>query len=43
MPSWNVRFDLAIDLARPELLRLVERAHALSSVIREIPIPHPEF
>ncbi len=39
MPSWNVRFDLSIDLGRPELLRLVERAHALSSVIRGIPIP----
>ncbi|MHB8576654.1 MAG: Fic family protein [Dehalococcoidia bacterium] len=39
MPAWNVRFDLTVDLSNPELLRLVERAHALSAVIREIPIP----
>lgn len=39
MPSWDVHFDLTVDPANPELLRLVERAHARSAVIREIPIP----
>lgn len=39
MTSWNVRFDLNIDLASPSLIRLVARAHALASVIRDIPIP----
>jgi Fic family protein len=39
MPSWDVRFDLNIDLSNPQLVRLVERAHALAAVIREIPIP----
>ena len=39
MASWNVHFDLKIDHANPALIRLVERAHALSAVIREIPIP----
>ena len=39
MSSWNPHFDLTIDLSGPDLLRLVERAHALSAVIREIPIP----
>jgi len=39
MPRWDVRFDLKIDLTDNVLVRLVERAHALASVIREIPIP----
>ncbi len=38
MPKWDVTFDLEVDLARTELVKLVERAHALASVIREIPI-----
>ncbi|MFH1141924.1 MAG: Fic family protein [Chloroflexota bacterium] len=39
MPRWNVHFDLHIDFANIEMVRLVERAHALSAVIRAIPIP----
>lgn len=39
MASWDVHFDLKIDNDRPSLIRLVERAHALASVIRDIPIP----
>ncbi len=39
MPSWSIRFDLTVDLQRSDLVALVERAHALASVIRDIPIP----
>ena len=39
MPYWHVHFGLKVGLSNPELVKLVERAHALSSVIREIPIP----
>ena len=39
MPYWHVHFGLKVGLSDPELVKLVERAHALSSVIREIPIP----
>jgi Fic family protein len=39
MPSWEVHFGLTVDFSNPEVLRLIERAHALSAVIREIPIP----
>ena len=39
MPSWNVHFGLAVKHDDRELIRLIERAHALSSMIREVPIP----
>jgi Fic family protein len=39
LASWNVHFDLAVDLSSPHLVRLVERAHALADVIQDIPIP----
>ncbi|MGI8554043.1 MAG: hypothetical protein ACR2PL_25150 [Dehalococcoidia bacterium] len=39
MPAWDVHFDLTIGLTRPKLVGLVERAHALAAVIRDIPIP----
>jgi len=37
--SWNVHFGLTIKYDNPDLIRLVERAHALSTMIREVPIP----
>ena len=39
MPRWTVRFDLNVELNRTELVRLMAQAHALSGVIRDIPIP----
>ena len=39
MASWNVHFDLAIKHDNRELIQLTERARALSSMIREVPIP----
>jgi Fic family protein len=39
LASWNVHFGLRIEHESPALIRLVERAHALASVIRDIPIP----
>lgn len=39
MTSWNVHFGLTIKYDNPDLIRLVERAHALSTMIREVPIP----
>ena len=39
MASWDVHFGLKIEHESPALIRLVARAHALASVIRDIPIP----
>jgi len=39
LASWDVHFGLKIEHESPTLIRLVERAHALASVIRDIPIP----
>ena len=39
MPTWDVRFDLRINLSAPDLVRGVAEAQALASVIRDIPIP----
>lgn len=41
MPQWEVRFDLRVDTANAELVRLLAHAEALASVIRRIPIPPP--
>lgn len=38
MPSWDVRFDLHVDMASPELLQAVYEAQALSRVIQGIPL-----
>jgi Fic family protein len=37
--SWTVSFPPRIDLANPELLRLLARAQALADVIRHVPLP----
>ena len=39
MPAWNVHFGLTVDLSNAELVALNQRALALASVIRDIPIP----
>jgi Fic family protein len=39
LSSWDVHFDLTIKHDNRELIRLTERAYALSSMIREVPIP----
>lgn len=39
MPKWDVTFDVRLNSTNPEIVRLLERARALSSVIRDIPIP----
>ncbi len=39
MTSWDVHFELTVGLSNPNLIRLTERAYALASVIRDIPIP----
>ena len=39
MATWDVRFDLLIDIRSPDLVRLVERADALASVVRGLPVP----
>lgn len=38
MPTWDVRFDLHLDLLRPGLLQAVYEAQALSKVIQGIPL-----
>ena len=39
MPSWNVNFNTVVQVDNREVIRHVERIHALAAVIREIPIP----
>lgn len=39
MPKWDVNFNTRVQTEDPEVLRCVERIHALASVIRDIPIP----
>src|SRR4030042_1302391 len=39
MPSWDVTFNTIVKVDDREVIRLVERSHALASVIRGIPIP----
>ena len=39
MPRWDVNFNLRLDSQRPQIVSLKERAYALASVIRAIPIP----
>src|SRR5262245_27906619 len=41
MPKWPVRFTLSLDASAPEVVGLLARVHALSAVIRGIPIPPP--
>ncbi|HLF08342.1 MAG TPA: Fic family protein [Dehalococcoidia bacterium] len=41
MPRWDVHFEFRLDADAPEVVRLLERAHALASVILAIPIPAP--
>src|SRR4030042_7076386 len=39
MPSWNVNFDTIVQVDNREVIRHIERTHALAAVIRGIPIP----
>jgi len=39
MPAWDINFQLKVNADDPALVRLVARIRALSSVIREIPLP----
>lgn len=39
MPRWDVNFNTRVQPEQPEVLRCVERIHALAAVIRDIPIP----
>ncbi|MBI4301579.1 MAG: Fic family protein [Chloroflexi bacterium] len=39
MPSWSVNFGLRFQDSNKEVVRAIAEAHALASVIREIPIP----
>ncbi len=39
LPTWDVSFDLRVDLGTPDVVRLVERSTALASAIRGLPIP----
>lgn len=39
MPTWDVTFDTRVGVTDPEVLIAVARIEALSSVIRDIPIP----
>ncbi|HEV7679557.1 MAG TPA: Fic family protein [Candidatus Dormibacteraeota bacterium] len=39
MPTWEVRFDLRVDLRDADLIRKVARAEATAEVIRGLPIP----
>ena len=39
MPKWNVHFDTIVRASEPTVVAYVERAKALASVIRGIPIP----
>jgi len=38
MPKWNVHFNTYLDAELPEIVSYVARAHAISAVIRDIPI-----
>lgn len=39
MPYWDVRFDIRLQTEHHDVIACVAKAHALSSVIRDIPIP----
>ena len=39
MPTWDIRFDLRLDVNSPQIVRAAARAEALASVIRGLPIP----
>jgi len=39
MPSWDVHFNIRLDIQNIEMVRCIERVRALASVIRGIPIP----
>ena len=39
MPSWEVHFNLRLQTNHPQIVADLARVHALSRVIREIPIP----
>jgi len=39
MPTWNVNFNTRVDTNHPEVVSCVAKAHALASVICDIPIP----
>jgi Fic family protein len=41
MPTWDVRFDMRVDVNYPKIVYCVAQAEALASVIRDIPIPPP--
>ena len=41
MPSWEVQFDLDVQVGNPRVLEDLARIHALADVIRGIPIPPP--
>jgi Fic family protein len=39
MARWQVHFNMRVDTINPEIVNLVAKTHAFSSVIRSIPIP----
>jgi len=39
MPTWNVVFDVRVQVDAPEMVRDIAQIHALAGVIRGIPIP----
>ena len=39
MPAWKVHFGMRVDVDDQALVRLVQQAHALGAVIRDVPIP----
>ena len=41
MPSWEVHFDLNLQVEHPQVIGDLARIHALAKVIRDIPIPPP--
>ena len=38
MPSWDIHFDVKVQIGQPELISLLAKADALASVIRRVPI-----
>ena len=39
LPLWNVHFTLAVDSARPSLIRSLAEIRAFAGVIQGIPLP----
>lgn len=39
MPTWDVNFDLRVDIAAPDIITAAARVEALAAVVRDIPLP----